>query len=167
MAVTQKAVLISIERHLSLARLANALAVCCPQSQSAYSVGAIITDADGRILGAGYSRQSGPHDHAEEVALRAAKSSGRNLRGAYVYTSLEPCGIRNSKPRCCASLLVEAGIARVYFTAREPTLFQRQTGLGLLKAAGILCFELPGCDHHFRHANWHLLEEPHACELLA
>jgi len=137
--------------------------LCCPSSPTAYSVGAVIADADGRILGAGYSRQSGPRDHAEEVALRAAQGSGRSLRGAYAYTSLEPCGTRNSKPHCCARLLVQAGIARVYFTAREPALFQRQTGLQLLEAAGICCFELPGCDHHFRHANWHLFGDAQMC----
>lgn len=147
---------ISLDRHLFLARLANMVAFCCVPSQLAYSVGAVIADSDGRMLGVGYSRQSGPSDHAEEAALRAAKMSHDKVSGAYIYTSLEPCGVRNSKPTSCAQLLIEAGIARVYFTAREPTLFQGQCGLQLLTKAGVVCFQLPGFDHQFRQANYHL-----------
>jgi pyrimidine deaminase RibD-like protein len=67
-----------------------------------------------------------------------------SVSGAYIYTSLEPCGVRNSKSTSCAGLLIEAGIACVYFIAREPTLFQRQCGLQLLTKAGVVCFQLPG-----------------------
>src|SRR5215468_9994834 len=115
MTSTERRVTISIDRHLSLARLANMVAFCCLPCQSAYSVGAVIADSDGRVLGVGHSRQSGPCDHAEEAALRAAKMSRNNVSGAYIYTSLEPCGVRNSKSASCAGLLIEAGIARGYF----------------------------------------------------
>jgi pyrimidine deaminase RibD-like protein len=84
-----------------------------------------------------------------------------NVSGAYIYTSLEPCGVRNSKSTSCARLLIEAGIARVYFTAREPMLFQHQCGLQLLTKAGVVCFQLPGFDHQFRHANDHLFKAIH------
>lgn len=157
----ERRVPISLDRHLCLARLANMVAFCCVPSQSAYSVGAVIADSDGSILGVGYSRQSGPSDHAEEAALRAAKMSRKNVYGAYIYTSLEPCSVRNSKSTSCARLLIEAGIARVYFTAGEPTLFQRQCGIQLLTNAGVVCFRLPGFDHQFRHANYHLFKAIH------
>ena len=155
-------ILMFIERHLHLARLANMVAFCCVPSQSAYSVGAVIADSDGSILGVGYSRLSGPSDHAEEAALQAAQKRRNNLSGAYIYTSLEPCGVRNSKSVSCARLLIESGIARVYFTAREPALFQRQCGLQLLTKAGVLCFQLAGFDHQFRHANYHLFKASHS-----
>ena len=87
--------------------------------------------------------------------------SRNNVSGAYIYTSLEPCGVRNSKSTSCAGLLIEAGIARVYFTAREPTLFERQCGLQLLTKAGVVCLHLPGFDHQFRHANYHLFKAIH------
>ena len=161
MTSTERRVTISIDRHLSLARLANMVAFCCLPCQSAYSVGAVIADSDGRVLGVGHSRQSGPCDHAEEAALRAAKMSRNNVSGAYIYTSLEPCGVRNSKSASCAGLLIEAGIARVYFTAQEPALFQRQCGLQLLTKAGVVCFQLSGFDHEFRHANYHLFKATH------
>ena len=158
---TERRVPISLDRHLDLARLANIVAFCCPPSESAYAVGAVVADSNGRILGVGYSRQTGPSDHAEEAALRAARMIGNNVAGAYIYASLEPCGVRNSKSTSCARLLIEAGIARVYFTAREPTLFQRQCGLQLLTNAGIAWFQLPGLDHQFRHANYHLFKAIH------
>ncbi len=145
--------------HVALARLANALAFRCPPSMSAYSVGAVVASPKGVVIGIGYSRQGGPQDHAEEVALRAATAGGHDLCGAYVYTSLEPCGVRRSRPRGCAALLIEAGIARVYFTAREPALFQQQTGLKLLRMAGVECIELPEFELCFRRANAHLLRD--------
>src|SRR5580658_9266014 len=127
------------EPHIALARLANALAFQCAPSMSAYSVGAVVADPEGRVLGAGYSRQIGPHDHAEEVALHRAKATGQTVRGAYLYTSLEPCGTRRSKPCSCAQLLIEAGIVRVYFTARELPLFQCPIGLDVLRSGGVAC----------------------------
>jgi diaminohydroxyphosphoribosylaminopyrimidine deaminase / 5-amino-6-(5-phosphoribosylamino)uracil reductase len=145
-----------VEPHLALARMANALAFLCAPSPSAYSVGAVVADPNGLVLGTGYSRQMGQHDHAEEVALRCAKPHRHDLRGTFLYTSLEPCGARNSKPSCCAQLLIEAGISRVYFTAREPSLFQRPNGLALLRSAGVHCVELPNFDDYFRKANAHL-----------
>jgi pyrimidine deaminase RibD-like protein len=41
----------------------------CPPSTTAFSVGAIIVSADGEEIASGYSRQSDPHDHAEQAAL--------------------------------------------------------------------------------------------------
>jgi diaminohydroxyphosphoribosylaminopyrimidine deaminase / 5-amino-6-(5-phosphoribosylamino)uracil reductase len=145
-----------MEPHLALARMANALAFLCTPSTSAYSVGAVVADPNGLVLGTGYSRQMDQHDHAEEVALRCARPHRYDLRGAFLYTSLEPCGARNSKPCCCAQLLIEAGISRVYFTAREPSLFQRPNGLALLRSAGIHCVELPNFEGYFQKANAHL-----------
>ena len=40
----------------------------CPPSETAFSVGAIIVDAR-QIISTGYSRETDPHDHAEEVAI--------------------------------------------------------------------------------------------------
>ena len=147
----------AIEPHFELAQTANALAYCCTPSSSAYSVGCVLADAAGRILSTGFSRQTGPKEHAEEVAIHAAQSRGHDLRGAFAYISLEPCGIRDSKSCCCADLLIDCAIARVYYTAREPVLFQHQIGLSLLQSAGILCVELSGFERQFQSANVHLL----------
>jgi diaminohydroxyphosphoribosylaminopyrimidine deaminase / 5-amino-6-(5-phosphoribosylamino)uracil reductase len=44
----------------------------CPVSGSAFSVGAVLVSAAGDPIATGYSRETNPHDHAEEVALRRA-----------------------------------------------------------------------------------------------
>src|SRR5262249_35798606 len=50
MTETERQVTTSLDRHLPLAPLANMVAFCCLPCQSAYSVGAVIADSDGRIL---------------------------------------------------------------------------------------------------------------------
>ncbi|MFD0905774.1 cytidine/deoxycytidylate deaminase family protein [Actinomadura sediminis] len=135
-------------------RLACELAALCPPSRTAFSVGAVIVGADGREVARGHSREGDPHDHAEEAAL--AKTSG-DLAGATVYSSLEPCGRRASRPRTCAELIVASGARRVVFAWREPALFVEGTGAGLLEAAGVELVELPGLADLAREPNAHLL----------
>ena len=54
-------------------RLAIELAWQCPPSPTAFSVGAVIVDADGDEISRGFSREGGdPLVHAEESALAAA-----------------------------------------------------------------------------------------------
>jgi hypothetical protein len=67
----------------------------CPPSQTAYAVGAIIVAADGAALAAGYSRETSPHDHAEEVALAKLGPAAPGLGSATLYSSLEPCRFRD------------------------------------------------------------------------
>lgn len=141
----------------ALARLANELALRCPPSDRAFSVGAVIASPEGEVLGTGFSRETGARDHAEEAALAAARAAGHELAGMQVYVSLEPCGHRASKPKSCALLLIEVGISRVYYTAREPPVFLVQNGIDRLTIAGVECIEIPGFDEAFRRANAHLL----------
>lgn len=54
------------------------------------SVGCVIADAAGQVLGQGNTQRAG-EAHAEVMALRAARSAGRDVRGAYAYVTLEPC----------------------------------------------------------------------------
>lgn len=135
--------------------LACDLAALCPPSETAFSVGAVIVGADGREVARGFSREAGPHDHAEEAAL--AKAPGP-LDGATVYSSLEPCGHRASRPRPCAELIIASGARRVVFAWREPQLFAAGTGAELLEAAGVAVVELPGLAERAREPNRHLLD---------
>ncbi|QXJ20470.1 dCMP deaminase [Actinomadura graeca] len=140
--------------------LACDLARLCPPSATAFSVGAVIVDADGRELARGFSREGDPHDHAEEAALAkaGALAGGRgDLEGATVYSSLEPCGDRASRPRPCAELIVASGAARVVFAWREPALFTSGTGAEILTAAGVEAVELPELADRAREPNTHLL----------
>jgi pyrimidine deaminase RibD-like protein len=58
-------------------RAAIALSLRCPPSDSAFSVGAVLVDRSGVVLGSGFSREEDEKDHAEEVALRRAAASSR------------------------------------------------------------------------------------------
>ncbi len=133
---------------------AVALARRCPPSDTAFSVGALVVSADGTVLADGWSRRSDPTEHAEEAALATL---GTVPPGATVYSSLEPCGARASRPRTCAELILAAGIARVVFAWREPALFVDGDGAERLRAGGVDVVELPELAGAAREPNRHLL----------
>jgi 5-amino-6-(5-phosphoribosylamino)uracil reductase len=141
------------------ARLAEAIELSrsCPPSSTAYSVGAVIVDASGRVIATGYSRQSDPRDHAEEAALASLDPADPRLRDATLYSSLEPCGIRRSRPRTCAQRIIEAGIPRVVFALREPPLLADGHGADELAAAGVEMVEIHELADDVRAVNAHLL----------
>lgn len=58
-----------IDRDRGHLQRAIELAQRCPVSPTAFSVGAVIINAEGGVLATGYSRETDPHDHAEEAAL--------------------------------------------------------------------------------------------------
>ncbi|MFI9270569.1 deaminase [Kitasatospora sp. NPDC052896] len=130
----------------------------CPPSRTAFSVGAVIVGADGEVLSEGYSRELDQHCHAEEAALGKLPTGDPRLRGATVYSSLEPCGRRASRPLPCARLLIAAGVPRVVVAWREPDLFVTGCeGIDLLTAAGVTVLELPELAEAARAVNAHLL----------
>jgi pyrimidine deaminase RibD-like protein len=133
---------------------AVALAAECPPSSTAFSVGAIIAAPGGTVLATGYSRQLDPVNHAEEAALAQVEA---DLTGATIYSSLEPCGRRASRPATCAALILASPIRRVVFAMREPGTFVEATGADLLRAAGCEVVELADLAEGVRRANAHLL----------
>src|SRR5689334_4206332 len=105
-------------------RLAVSLAEQCPPSDTAFSVGAVIVDADGVELARGFSREGGdPIAHAEEAALGKLAPGDPRLAGATIYSTLEPCSHRTSRPQSCTELIIAAGLRRVVIAWREPALF--------------------------------------------
>ncbi|OLT27404.1 dCMP deaminase [Nocardiopsis sp. CNR-923] len=129
----------------------------CPPSTTAFSVGAVVVAADGTVLGEGYSRRDSPHDHAEEVALREVDAADPRLSGATLYTSLEPCSARASRPVSCAELVRGTPIPRVVFAWREPELFVDCDGAERLRRSGREVVERPDLAAGVREANAHLL----------
>jgi 5-amino-6-(5-phosphoribosylamino)uracil reductase len=123
-------------------RLAFELSHLCPPSTTALSVGAIIVDADGQEISRGYSRETDDKVHAEESALSKVDPMDPRLKSATIYSSIEPCGKRASRPRTCSQLIVEAGIPRVVFGLREPPTFVDGEGAELLAEAGVEVVEL-------------------------
>ncbi|MCF2437381.1 hypothetical protein LV779_38875 [Streptomyces thinghirensis] len=71
--------------------------------------------ADGSELARGAPRARGddPVVHAEEAALAKGDPADRRLATATVYSSLEPCARRASRPAPCARLILDAGVRRV------------------------------------------------------
>jgi pyrimidine deaminase RibD-like protein len=113
----------------------------CPPSASAFAVGAVVVAADGTVLATGYSREGSPKNHAEEAAL-AKLAPDAPLDRATIYSSLEPCRFRASRPRPCAELIIEAGLRRVVIAWLEPPLFAAGGGADLLRAAGVTVVEI-------------------------
>lgn len=84
-------------------------------SASEIPVGAVVLDAEGRIVGEGRNNREATHDptgHAEVEALRAAAASvgSWNLDGHTLVVTLEPCVM-------CAGAILQARIGRVVFGA--------------------------------------------------
>ncbi|MGH3775620.1 MAG: deaminase [Pseudonocardiaceae bacterium] len=134
------------------------LAQRCPRSQTAFSVGTVIINGDGAVLATGYSRETDPHDHAEEAALAKLTPDDSRLPAATLYSSLEPCSTRASRPRSCTELILATAIPRIVFAWREPDLFVDCQGAELLRAAGREVAEVSELAHLARRTNQHLLE---------
>jgi riboflavin biosynthesis pyrimidine reductase/pyrimidine deaminase RibD-like protein len=131
----------------------------CPPSATAFAVGAVVVAGDGSVLATGYSREGGPHDHAEEVALAKLDPADPRLGGATLYSSLEPCRFRASRPRPCAELIIGAGLRRVVIAWWEPPVFAPGGGAALLTGAGITVVEIPDLAPQARAVNTGVLGE--------
>ena len=129
----------------------------CPPSGTAFSVGAIVVSDDGAELATGYSRETDDRVHAEEAALAKLDPDDERLAGATIYSSLEPCSARKSRPRTCTQLILAAGLARVVFAWREPATFVADArGAEILAAAGVTVVELTELADAVRAVNRHL-----------
>ncbi|WP_416973571.1 dihydrofolate reductase family protein [Streptomyces sp. 4F14] len=135
------------------------LAALCPPSETAFSVGAVIVAQDGTEIARGHSREGGDSVvHAEEAALAKLDPADPRLPGATVYSSLEPCARRASRPAPCARLILDAGVRRVVTAWIEPDTFvQDADGNGLLRDAGVEVVLLPEYEKAAKDPNGHLL----------
>ncbi len=125
----------------------------CPPSSSAFCVGAVLVAADGSVLATGYSREGSPHGHAEEAALAKLDPADPRLASATLYSSLEPCRSRASRPRPCAELIIAAGLPRVVIAWREPPVFAPGGGAARLGDAGVTVVEIPDLAAQARAVN--------------
>ncbi|MEU0619086.1 dihydrofolate reductase family protein [Streptomyces albogriseolus] len=139
--------------------LACELAAQCPPSETAFSVGAVVVAADGTELARGHSREGDdPVVHAEEAALAKADPTDPRLAGATVYSSLEPCARRASRPAPCARLILDAGVRRVVTAWREPDTFVTDAdGSAVLADGGATVLVLPEFEQRAKAPNGHLL----------
>ena len=96
------------------------------------NVGCVIAAA-GEIVGRGATAPDG-RPHAEAVALAEA---GARARGATLYTSLEPCAHPSERGPTCATIIAEAGIARVVAAVVDPDPRTAGGGIEALQGAGV------------------------------
>lgn len=99
------------------------------------AVGACLVK-EGRILAVGAHKRAGT-DHAEVVAMKdaIARHGAVAVRGATLYTTLEPCHHHGKRPPCTKAIL-EAGIARVVIAVAEVNKLA-SGGADALRAAGV------------------------------
>lgn len=94
-------------------------------------VGAVVA-FDDESVGEGFHREIGG-PHAEVEAIRAA---ARDLSGATIYVSLEPCCHHGRTPPCTDAIR-NAGIERVVVASEDPSEHAAGRGLGILRDEGI------------------------------
>jgi len=99
------------------------------------AVGAVLVK-DGVEIGVGATQPPG-QDHAEIVALKQASDQ---VRGATLYTTLEPCCTWGRTPPCTQAIIA-AGIAEVRFAVIDPNPSVSGNGRSELEAAGIRVVE--------------------------
>jgi diaminohydroxyphosphoribosylaminopyrimidine deaminase/5-amino-6-(5-phosphoribosylamino)uracil reductase len=95
-------------------------------------VGAVIGRQE-EVLGEGFHQAHGG-PHAEVEAISAA--GDRDLRGATLYVSLEPCCHQGRTPPCTDAIR-RAGIARVVVASDDPSEHASGRGLGILRDEGV------------------------------
>ena len=95
-------------------------------------VGAVIVK-DGILLGKGWHRAAGM-PHAEREAL--ADTGQKDLRGATLYITLEPCSTQGRTPPCTQGI-IDAGIGRVVYACVDRNPDHAGRADFLLHAAGI------------------------------
>lgn len=98
------------------------------------SVGAVIHDRRGRLIGSGWHKAAGC-PHAEIEAMRSVRDPGR-LRGATMTVTLEPCSTHGRTPPCTEAIIAR-GLGAVVIGQRDPNPAHRGRGVRALRAAGL------------------------------
>ena len=83
------------------------------------SVGAVLVGTNGKVLAATHRGDLRVGDHAEYTLIERYLSD-RNLDGATLYVTLEPCTRRNPPKKPCAERVVGARIRRVFVGITDP-----------------------------------------------
>lgn len=141
---------------LKYLRLAIAESRRCTPSASSYCVGAVVVTPDGRTF-TGYTHETSATHHAEQEAIAKALAAGATLRGAAIYSSMEPCSTRASEPESCSALIIRHGFVRAVFALYEPDRFVQCRGALDLREAGVDVRAYPALGAEVRAVNAHLM----------
>lgn len=96
------------------------------------AVGAVIVKND-EIISKGWHKKAG-EAHAERDAINQAVD--KNLKGATIYVTLEPCSTCGTTG-ACTDAIIEAGFSRVVYGARDVNPAHAGAADTVLNAAGI------------------------------
>ena len=95
-------------------------------------VGAVLRTTDGAVFTGATAEPGGPH--AEVAALAAAAADGRDVAGATIWVTLEPCS-HTGRTGPCTEALAAAGVARVVTGVGDPDARVNGSGIAALAAA--------------------------------
>jgi len=131
--------------------LAVSLAALGPAYGPNPRVGAVITNADGRVIGEGFHRGAGT-PHGEIAAIEAARGAGEDLTGATAYVTLEPCD-HTGRTGPCTDALTNAGVERVVYAVSDPNP-EARGGARTLRDRGIEAVLVPHAGAELLNARW-------------
>jgi pyrimidine deaminase RibD-like protein len=106
-------------------------------------VGAVAVSDSGELIGSAYRGEPVRHngrvtnDHAE-FTLIEKKLKGMSLVGATIYTTLEPCTVRNPPKLPCVKWLVDGKVRRVVIGMWDPNPLIRGLGCRELRRANVV-----------------------------
>jgi pyrimidine deaminase RibD-like protein len=133
-ATTRDVISSSNDRHYAQLAIDEAVKSVPEDDRAHPKVGAVVVK-DGKILAQAH-RGEFPGSHAEYIALEK-KLASEFISGATVYTTLEPCTVRNDPKIACAYRLAERNVARVVIGILDPNPTVLGKGWQLLNDAGI------------------------------
>ena len=101
-------------------------------------VGAVLVSPDEKHVQTAFRGELREGDHAEYTLLER-KNRDKDLKGYYLFATLEPCapGARRSPKLACAERVVNARIARVWIGIEDPDPTVDRKGIHYLQQNGI------------------------------